>query len=80
MEHNCAKCFAAVVCVSGLWLYSEKGTELRSPVNSLEEMNSLEEKSFILITNNCSELLYRAVIYLMKKTTTKTDTCPGSLS
>lgn len=39
MEHDCAKCFAAVVCVSGLWLYSEKGTELRSPVNNQKEKN-----------------------------------------
>lgn len=35
---------------------------------------------FILIKNNGSELFYRTVSYLAKKTTTKTDVCPGGLS
>lgn len=37
LECNCTKCFAAIVCVSGLQLYSMKGTEFRSPVNNQEK-------------------------------------------
>lgn len=37
LECNCTKCFAAIVCVSGLQLYSMKRMEFRSPMNNQEE-------------------------------------------